>query len=140
MREAWRNETFEAPTELVEPTQQVVMAAMGRLQEGKVDSLGRQRILLQNTKYGKLYAITNGQVEQTSDGVKSIGSLDSGLFISELILDEADSTIRWGLRIQAPRTPDSVDPRRIYSLRFIQPETMDILAKELTEATIILPD
>ncbi len=140
MREAWRNETFEAPTELVEPTQQVVMAAMGRLQEGKVDSLGRQRILLQNTKYGKLYAITNGQVEQTSDGVKSIGSLDSGLFISELILDEADSPIRWGLRIQAPRTPDSVDPRRIYSLRFIQPETMDILAKELTEATIILPD
>lgn len=131
MREEWNNERFEAPKELVEPTKLVVIAAMARVGEEKVDNLGIQRVALEDTH--RLYIVTNVGVRQTPDGVELIGNLGSGLFVNVINLDEDGSPISWG-RIQIPRTPHEVNPRRIYSLRFIQPETMATLATELTQA------
>lgn len=134
MTETLKDPPFEAPTELVEPTKQLVEAAMRIVREGKVDGFGRQRVVLQH--YGKLYQIIDVSVEETPDGVKSTGDQRTGLLVEVVIPDDTDSPVNGGFCIQTPRTSDAVTPEIIHNLRMFQPETITKLVKELTEATI----
>jgi hypothetical protein len=130
-------EKFEAPVELIAPTQQVVTTAMSRVREGKLDAFGRQRVYLKNPEAHTLYEVTEVNAARAESGqVESTGNLGSGLFVREIVMDPiTQRPVAKGVNMQMPRAAESVTPSSIYPLRFTQPDRMTRLASDLSSAT-----
>jgi hypothetical protein len=134
MKEVESLKDLLAPEGLVEPTKEVVKAAMERIRLGTIDELNRQSIELKYEQ--KLFHLSDSYVERTDNGIVSMGDLDSGLFIYESKINKKGVPVRTGFNIQTPRSEDMVTRNNIFHLRSIKPEKMGELATELRNSQI----
>ncbi|MBI2028719.1 MAG: hypothetical protein HYT07_03880 [Candidatus Levybacteria bacterium] len=130
------NPKYQALKELVDPTKRVVKIAMEKVREGKVDDLGRQSVILKSKDTHKLFEIIDTHVNQKSGDVISVGLLNMGLFVYEFLRGENESLTN-GIGIQIPRSVDYVNLLSISFLRGLDSTQIDLLAEELSSATVV---
>lgn len=126
----------KASPELVEPIQQVVKAAMRRVRNGYIDDLDRQAIALKYGHTRRLYLIQDVSVSKTLFGRRkaSTGTLDCGLFVSGVQLNEQGDAVSSLVPIQIPRDINFVTQENLFCFRGSDPKMIELLAQELSDA------
>lgn len=127
-----RSRITEADPELVEPFKKVVKAAMEKVGEGEIDTLGRQRITLMHDGTSRLYHISD-----IHGGLIKPGDLDGGLFINCIQLDELENPLYQFVGIQIPRDVGHTTQGNLFLQRGNKPGEVERLAAELSTAKIV---
>ena len=134
---------IEASVELIMPLKRIVEVAMRRVKEGTAYlDLDMQRVYLSSKSGNRSYEIINLGIDLDEDSKEVIlrDSLDVGLFIDGIQLNEKGKTVNSLIEIQLPRSVDLVTQDNLYNLRGLNPTDAERLAQELNSASVISID
>lgn len=136
-------QTTEAAKEIVEPFKRVVSIAMRRVREGETDNLKRQRVALSHNASKRIYLVSDVFVEKgglLGRTVSSTGTLDCGLFVAGIQLDQSGLPLSALVSIQIPRSVALTTQENLFLQRGSNPEDVDRLAEELASAQKVKQD